>query len=534
MTEAKFNAALDPWVAVQGPAGSTTVSLRDLLKRAHEFNAFALDRPLLVPQIVGIAVAVLMGILELDNQARLEELWGRGSFDADLIDRYFEENGGQFNLYDTKNPFFQVPGLEATSGQVKSAIQLRLDVPAGNSVPLFSAFTEADEVVLPHPEALRGLLELQGWDTAGIKGGTVGDPRVKSGKTTGNSTGPLGQLGVVIPIGRNVFETLLLNWPLLPKQKADRPVWEQSGSPAGSERAAAGIRDLLTWRSRAVRLIPSQGGNGVSGVVIGAGDKLPFTPYDLEFRTRWQTAKSGDVPLRPTRWQPGQGSWRGLSSLLSMEDISAEAKDGRQTARILQQLGEAAQVWFPDDYPVNLFCVGVSYGTQSAVIDDVYVDLLPLPVAALQASNEELRYALSQLSVRADEVRRAINDLQDNVTIAAGGEKADWDKGDHLGNNTMQQFAPATVSLLLALQTDPDALEAALLEWDRAIEQIAWDAVNPILDNAPTAAFGGRDVKSGSGTRRLRVADAEAFFRAALRKALPNLHSERLANRSQQ
>lgn len=523
MTTASFNLAHDPWIPVQGVHGADVLSLRDLVGRAHELVGIAEARPLAAVMIVRYCAALIQRVFEVADADEFERLWNGGGFESDLIDDYLGQHRDRFELFGD-HPFMQVAGLRSTSGAVRAASTLRLSQSSGNNVPLFDALTDGDEIVLSFAEAALCLVEVLGWDTAAIKTGAVGDPAVKGGKTAGNPTGPVGQLGVVLPIGRNVFETLMLSLPLGGRAEGDVPNWEIDGTPSWQVRQPRGVLDLLTWRSRAIRLVPTDDGAGVGGVVIAAGDRLQFVP-EMEPHTRWRQTERDKVAVRPIRWRPGQAAWRGLQSLLAVNRA-----DDSLTATVLQQLGDFRQSdVVPDDYPLNLYCVGVSYGNMSAVIEDVFVDSLPLPMVALRADGEDAaRLALVDLVERAERIRRALNDLENNIRVAAGGDKHDWDKGGHLGDETMPMFAQPTEGLLTQLQRHPGEREAALLAWDEQVAEFSWARANEALDGAPISAFAGRKV---SNERMLRLADAEAFFRKALREALPNLADRSQENR---
>jgi len=114
---------------------------------------------------------------------------------------YLDRHAERFDLFHPDFPFAQVAGLHTVKDETKPVSLLLPAVATGNNVPLFSARTEADPPALTPAEAARALLAAQCWDTAAIKSGAAGDPQVKYGKTTGNPTGPLGQLGVVVPWG---------------------------------------------------------------------------------------------------------------------------------------------------------------------------------------------------------------------------------------------------------------------------------------------------------------------------------------------
>lgn len=79
---------------------------------------------------------------------------------------------------------------------------------------------------LTYPEAARWLLQLNGFDDAGLKKKIRTDKELPSFKP-----GWLGQLGLIIANGSNLFETLMLNFVLLDHQEepweSAAPVWEK-------------------------------------------------------------------------------------------------------------------------------------------------------------------------------------------------------------------------------------------------------------------------------------------------------------------
>lgn len=178
--------------------------------------------------------------------------------EAEQLVRYLGPSGygGRFRLFDPVRPFAQAGGLTALTGETKPSTLLVPSIATGNNVPLFSAVTEADDLDLTPAQAALWLLHAQCWDTAAIKTGAVGDPQAAKGnKTTGNPTGPLGQLGVIVPTGRTLYETLLLNTPVLADglDPADRPQWAWPERPHTAGRrtrpALSGprVRPAICW-----------------------------------------------------------------------------------------------------------------------------------------------------------------------------------------------------------------------------------------------------------------------------------------------
>jgi CRISPR system Cascade subunit CasA len=188
--------------------------------------------------------------------------WQRGEFAREPFDAYLDERAARFDLFHPARPFAQVAGLRTAKDETKPVSLLVPRLAAGNNVPIFSARTESDPPALTPAQAARALLAAHCWDTAAIKSGAFDDPAAKAGKTTGNPTGPLGQLGVIVPVGATLFHTLLLNLPILPQglEPKDRPQWQADdpATSAWSARSAAGLLDPLTWQARRIRLVPER------------------------------------------------------------------------------------------------------------------------------------------------------------------------------------------------------------------------------------------------------------------------------------
>lgn len=520
-----FDLIHQPWVPVTEAGRRTDVSLLDALLRAHEIDGLSLDDPL---QAVAILRQVLLPVL-IDatgaprHEAEWAQRWDAGPFDAEAIGSYLAQHRDRFDLFHADAPFAQVAGLRTARDETKPVSLLVPSLASGNNVPLFSSRTEADPPSLTPAEAVRALLTTHCWDTAAIKSGAVGDPLAKAGKTTGNPTGPLGQLGVVVPVGRTLRDTLLLNVPTLSTgvDPEDRPQWRRDpATPAWEQRAAAGLLDLFTWQSRRIRLVPEATEDDslvVRRVVVAAGDRLDHTPGDVEPHTAWRQnpkPKAGEPASRPVRHVAGRSAWRGLAALLA---TSAPTEDKVTAPLVLRQVARLrGEDYLPVDYPLQVLTAGVEYGNQSAVVEDVIVDQMPLPVLAL-ATDSAVRAVLLDVTRQADDLRQAANRLGDDLRAACGADKLPWDRSQRLGEILVHEFTPVVRRLLSGLQRQPDRVEDAALAWRRTARRLALAIAEPALNAAPPEAFLGRQA-----TERFsyRLSTAEARYRAAVTRAV--------------
>ncbi|MER6010191.1 type I-E CRISPR-associated protein Cse1/CasA [Streptomyces bluensis] len=541
----QFNLATEPWIPVLRQQGQVAqVSLQTALLDAHKIQSLVPPIPTMVPAL--LRQVLLPVTLHALGAPRSPDEWQRrfaqGQFSTvqqeELRSYLLQEHLDDLDLLSTTRPFAQVAELTATNNETKPTSLLMPGVASGNNVPLFSALTEADTPELTPAEAALWLLHTHCWDTAAIKTGAKGDPQVKAGKTTGNPTGPLGQLGVIVPMGRTLYETLILNQPYRYDglATADRPHWAaatekypllpgetDARTPQWSTRAPRGEMDLMTWQSRRIRLIPANTPDGIriTSVVVSAGDRLENTP-EYEPHTAWTcTAKpaAGRPPQRPRRHLSGRSAWQGLDTLLALA-LPTDG-DGRYTSVLLRQIGELeAEGHLPPGYPLRLATYGLEYGNQSAVVENAITDSMPLPTASLAAENSDVRAALLEAAGQADRASRATDRLLMDLRRAGGGEPLPRDKGNRPSQRLLYTLDPSMRLLLAQLRDvgdDIDLLEEEMTQWETTAWRAAWSLAEQLLVSAPPQAFGGRDSKEGT----FRTALAERGLRSALYAVFP-------------
>lgn len=531
-----FNLVDEAWIPVVCAGVNRRMSLQAVLAQPHRISSLGLDFP---PQAPALLRQLLVPIvLDAGMVPTSYEQWadwfnadGFSPAQASAIEGYLADHRDKFDLFDPVRPFGQVAQLATGKDTTSSVAQLIAPVASGNNVPLLSAYTDADDLQLAPGDAALWLLHAQGWDTAGIKPGAIGDPAVKAGKTTGNPTGPLGGLGVVVPIGRTLYETLLLNLPVryggLDPQ--DAPQWRRSSTPAWQQRPAIDLMDLLTWQSRRIRLIAAESGRGVvvNRVVVTAGDRLSEIP-EWEPHTLWRRGadvKGRPDAVRPRRHSPGRAAWRGLDSLIAM-DLPTDG-EGALTSRLLRQLGEIeAEELIEMDHPVNIEVHGYKYGTMSAIFEDNVFDTVPLPALALTREGE-VREAVLQIAAQAGELEGAVNRLAADLRRAAGGDPVPWDKGQRPGTLLIHALDPIVRETLSRLgdADTADTIAQLLTDWETRAHKATHYVAEDLLARAAPETFGGRQ-KDG---HTYRAANAERGFRTAAIKILPRAAQPRRA-----
>lgn len=504
--EHPFNLATDPWVPAIGRDGPGEFSLRDVLTRAHEISEIdGLAGPESAA-VIRLLVAVVLDSLPMETYDAWASVWTAGAFDQAGIDGYFATHADRFELFDGPSPFYQVAGLEPLSASGVKPISLILpEVASGNNVPLWSNLIDEDVPALTPAQAAIRLLAAHSHDVAAIKTGAEGDPQAKAGKTTGNPIGPMGALGVTLVMGRNLFETIMLNCPVGPPSAQDIPAWRREFGPTWERRPARGIKDLLTWQARRIRLV--RNGEGLaSHVVVAAGDRLDHTP-EVEPHTLWRQVPDGPTARRPARHSAGRSLWQGLSALTAVTPWQRI-----ETSANLVQAGDLVEV-IGEDYPLDVLCVGVVYGKKPAFIEDVVVRRVPLPAIALvKDRGQELRDRLIALAGTADVLVLALNRLDGDLRRARGGDPLEWDKSQRLGDLFVAAMDGPTRALLGELQSAAPA-EEPFGRWEAAARRVASELGHQRLEAGPPEAFRGHGSMS--------QAQAAVYFMAALNAALP-------------
>ncbi|MGP4112335.1 type I-E CRISPR-associated protein Cse1/CasA [Streptomyces sp. 4N509B] len=530
----------DDWLPMRWAEGEVSrVSLRTALTRAGELRGLAVEPPTMLPavlrQVILPTVFAVVGAPCSGGEWR--DWFSAGQFTGqrrEELDAYLDKHGHRFELFDRERPFGQVAGLTALSGETKPVSLLVPSVATGNNVPLYTPFTEAHAFSMKPADAAMWLMHAQCWDTAAIKTGARNDHQAKAGKTTGNPTGPLGQLGVIVPEGNTFYETLLLNTPIIWDQAQarfpdDRPFWEadEPHGPSWKKRVPHGLVDVLTWQSRRIRLIPEETTDGirVRRVLVCAGDRMASLP-----ETRWEphtawtyTAKpkKGQPSMRPRRHRPGQYAWQGLPSLLTLR--CEDGSDGPRTSEQLLQIGELqARGELPEDYLVRVGTFGLVYGNQSAVVEDSLADVLPLPTAALVADSR-VRDVVVEAAEQADGVAQALNRLSADLRRAEAGDPLPWDKGQRPGLTFLHLADSPMRRLLHGLRhaaADEERIEAGMTAWEHLLRRLAWDVADDLLSAASPATFSGRErdgrtYRAATARERLRKTLEEILFRAS-------------------
>ncbi len=535
-----FNLVDEPWIPALDAAGRPVeLSLRETFRQSRRLTALTGELPTQSVALLRLLLAVLHraveGPTDVGHWATIRGDWDQSLLD---VDRYLDQWHDRFWLQHSTRPFMQVADLHTAKDEWFGLSRIVCDGP-GTSAFMTTRLGASLER-LSWQEAARWLVHVHAYDVAGIHSGAVGDPRVKGGKGYGIGTGWAGQIGSITVVGATLCDTLLLNL-VAPAEvqlrggPLDIPVWERvpltvlpEGWSAGAGadqgyRPPTGPVDLYTWPARRVRLVGTA--HEVVGVVNAQGDRAtPHNRFDVEPLTAWrysepQTKVRGQDTYMPLKHDPGRSLWRGLEALLP--GVSRPTRSGGPARRLppvlvdwVRQLQGHGQI---GDELLTFRAVGIEYGSNESVFDEVVSDDVALPAVLLDVP------ALAALALEAvdaaDQAVFALGSLAQNVALAAGsssesdgpratatasayaaldGEFRSWVRG--LGRNTV-----------------PTEHRAA---WQRTVHDVVSRLANDVVDAAGPAALVGRT----SGGQFRDAGLAQRWFRKKLREVLPYAH----------
>ncbi|WP_217142724.1 type I-E CRISPR-associated protein Cse1/CasA [Streptomyces sp. AC627_RSS907] len=527
-----FDLTSRPWIGVLRCDGSQDeLSLRQVFAQADDLRCVVGELATQEFSLVRLLLAVAHDAL--DGPGDIEE-WAELWEDPDCfapVQAYLEQQRERFDLLHPVTPFQQSAGLRTAKDEVFSLNRIVADVPAGE--PFFSA-RMPDVQRLSFAEAARWVVHVHAYDTSGIKSGMVGDDRVKGGKVYPLGTGWAGGLGGVFVEGATLRETLLLNLVAADTEGLgfspdDRPAWRREPCGPGSDgRSATGLRDLYTWQSRRVRL--HHDADGVHGVVLGYGDPLASrNMHGSEPMTAWRRSPTQEKKLGqsrvflPLEHDPARSAWRGIAALLAdrLEEAGGSEGPSRLRPRILEWVARlVTEGRLSRRFLVRTRVVGVRYGTQQSVVDEVVDDRLEMPLVLLHGQDPAYARQAIAAAEDADRAVRALGDLAADLARATGSEEEGpkaaaraegFDALDQPYRGWLSDMAEA-----------PDPFEHRHT-WQHKVRQTVGRLGDRLIAAAGDAAWEGRiHTDSKGSTHWLNAGLADVWFRGRLARALGN------------
>lgn len=534
MTEAtlerpSFSLISEPWIPCLGMDGAVKeYSLIDVFKEAKQLKAIASELPITNFALLRLCLAIIYAAHR--DKTLDTELWAEW-FDEGLpveeIEHYLAEHSDYFDLFHPETPFFQVAGLRNSKDERFGLERLILDVPPNK--PFMTTRIGEGLESISYSEGARALVTLHAFDIAGNKTGAIGDPRVKDGKGFGIGTGWSGRLGGIFFEGVNLHDTFMLNLAGTHPGGGDRwrddaPAWETFHWTAGDAQAAVnpdleatGPQALYTWQSRRVRLFPEDG--AIKHVMVAQGDPLPTQDkYDLEPMSGWQNINAKkksrrplDAVYMPQMHNPARMMWRNVGALLPTGPNSTSVGERFKSSESLEWMSRLyLEEMFPREYPVRLHGVGLTYGTNSSVIEEMYDDVVSGQLATFASTSPHVQQAINNAIEASEQAVLALRNLAANLATSRGfnatgrRDEASTLAYDALDAPFREWFSRAT----------PENITDLLPEWvEQALALIRAIGLD-MTSRAVSISFSGRELEK----RRYNAPLSEDWFRSALAK----------------
>ncbi|MEU9508430.1 type I-E CRISPR-associated protein Cse1/CasA [Micromonospora sp. NPDC048170] len=532
---AGFSLVDEAWIPVLDAEGQRRdVSLLGLFEQAGDVRMIACELPTQTFAILRLALAILHRTTGgPPGEAAWRALWRDRRLPAADIAEYLGVFRDRFDLLHPEHPFYQVADLRAAKNNTYGLERLIADVP--NGMPFLTTRAGQGMESISLAEATRWLVHCQAYDPSGIKTGAVGDPRVKGGRGYPIGVASLGALGGVHIEGATLLETLLLNLvPIAPgwqvSDERDLPVWEREPQTAVEEADSArgphGLLSLYTWQSRRIRLFGDAG--GVTGAMISNGDRLEWQdrhllePMSVWGRSGPREREQKRTPIYlPRPHDHSRALWRGLQTLLPSPPPPGAEAPQRLSPMVVQWLARLTVTGVVGpDFQARTRATSVTYGTQQAVVDEVFSDALTMNVLLL-VEDSALRAAAVDAAGDAESAVKVLRRLADNLVRAAGSRDIDSGDAERAAERAYALLDRAFRDWLARLGPDSDPV-AERASWQRLVRRAVKRLGSDMVAAAGPAAWAGRQGVDRTGRDvHFSSSQAEAWFRLGLAKALP-------------
>lgn len=316
-----FNLLDKPWIPCLTNDGVyMEKSLSQLLKTSHQIRELAIENPLTTAALHRLLLSILHRLFGPKSSIEWIDLWSKKALPSTPIDSYFQEWHTSFDLFDTKKPFFQSSQLHLNSKKV-SVRRLIPHLNAGNMH--FEHYDEEKGGWFSPAQAALAVITSQYFGICGTSGAFF--PKEKTGGklVQGMFADALCTRNIYFMlVGKNLFETLLLNLVQYPNQiilhsHDDAPTWELPDANDPGRSPVRGYLDYLTWLNRRILLFPEQDQTGKVGVRWMRWE--PAAPLDVDLldpnKMYKQNKKEGYFAME---FSENRNLWRDSDALLSV------------------------------------------------------------------------------------------------------------------------------------------------------------------------------------------------------------------------
>ena len=526
MADVDFNLIEENWIRVALLDGEVEEkSLTEVLVNAHKYKSLAGEMTAQDIAVLRFLAAIVHTVFtRVDTKGtsspiskehecieRWRTIWEMGRFPDHPLEDYLNEWKDRFWLFHPERPFYQVPnaviGTKNTASKLNGAVS-----ESNNKVRLFSQISGVGKRAMTYSESARWLLFLNGFDDCAAKQAD------KSDGSRSFTVAWLGKLGLIYAIGDNLFETIMLNMPMLYGKDelpwtADIPTWELK-EVRSKERVIIempkDLAGLYTLQSR--RIILTRENDLVNGYVLLGGDAFEDINALTEPMTLWRVTKDKKTEklyYRPLLHERKRFIWRNFSALTAASESIVKPGIISWCDRLRREK------IIPKKRILTFGVVCVRYdSSQSSSITDSFADDVVFHADLLSESGkywreevykqiEKIEKAAYYLGLLVGDLRRAdgLDPKKDDVSTEAAKQELYYEI-----DRRFREW-------LMKVDADQDAEErnSLVIELEEITRSIALRIGRSIVDQTGESAFIGRTVEDKKKKTKKHYSAPEAY-----------------------
>lgn len=508
MSRPSFDVLTEPWIPVVRLDGAADeLGILPCLEQAHHIGEIKDPSPIVEFGIYRLLVAFVLDALVLagrrpEDEHDLRDLLSQGSFDKALLSSYVEACGDAFDLFHPQKPFLQA--VMEDENELKPLAGVFPAIPSGQNVSLWHHLPEQSWEVEP-AEAVRLLTTISPFMTAGGPGLS---PSINGAPAV-----------YVLPLGRTLYEHLILNLPLRMDQEAGEgtAAW-RSASPPGRERTEATTVEALTWRPRRIQLVPEcddadgdQTRVRVRRMKFTKGDSTRFTWIDANLAYRYENDRAVPIRLRE-----GRSLWRDAGPLLFVDDTERGKGQNRVSSRRPDVVDQAFRLEI-GGVPTSIHAYGMRTDLKMKVFEWAKAGWqVPTALGRSTRLGAVVFSEMDRAEQAARVLRREIRSLYPGAGARVKKKNALKSTSDRCERSFWLALEREFIPLLHAIATldssavdHPDLIAGVAKDWRQAIRRIALEQFEA----------GGKDMDT-DGDALERFARARARLQGNLRRVL--------------
>lgn len=508
--EKKFNLLEEGWISVILNSGDMTeISLMDVFKMAPDIYRLNGETETQNSAMLRLLLAILHRVMTKydadgeekpvqdadDAEQRWQTVWEEKKLPVSLIEDYLKEYREAFWLLHPENPFWQTPA--AANGTEYGTQKLFGDLSeSNNKIRLFQNRSKEGKLYCSLPEAARWLLFLNAYDDTSVKVRDKGDGSP--------GTGWLGKISQVYVQGENLFETLMLNLPLLKDGREiwpeDKPIWENKHPVMERKKIAlpSNFSELMTLQSR--RILLHEKDDQITGYNLTGGEYFEPEGAFTEQFSLWKKSKDKKNEISvPRLHDPSRQMWRDFANYLPVSsEENPDAYQEKIPGIVLWIKKLQDDEILPDEFSIGLQTCAVSYiPGQNSGITDMFGDGMRIHTSLLAEGGLVWTNAIFKQIEVCDKLAYAAGELSYEAAAASGAssepvlntEKA---RGKSLMYSSLDQPFKSWLAAINPADKNED-ISAKVNEWKNTAKGICLQTENLITEKAsqtPDAIFG--------------------------------------------